>query len=42
MSMQIKPPKEEESCNKEGFGYGVFYFVLGVLLAYKVVQYVIG
>jgi len=42
MSMQIKPPKEEESCNKEGFGYGAFYFVLVVLLAYRGVQYVIG
>lgn len=30
--MKIKPPAEESSCKKEGFGYGLFYFVLGILL----------
>ncbi len=40
--MKIKPPKEEESCKKEGFGYGVFYFVVGILLACKGFEYVIG
>jgi hypothetical protein len=38
----MRKPAEEESCNKECFGYGVFYFVLGVLLVCKGVQCVIG
>ena len=40
--VRMRKPAEEESCNKEGFGYGVFYFVVGVLLAIKGVSYVIG
>jgi len=40
--VKIKPPAEEDSCNKEGFGYGIFYFILGAALAYKGLGYVIG
>jgi len=34
--MRIKPPAEEESCNKESFGYKVFYLILITLIIVKV------
>jgi hypothetical protein len=30
--VKVKPPAEEESCNKEGFGYVVFYLVVIILI----------
>ena len=33
--MQIKPPKEEESCNSEWVGYAVFNLTIATLIVIK-------